>query len=194
MLNSFFNNSFRLVIIYAVIANLVMAFGVALFVTAPDVSMPLYMRLVGYGSPAFLQGLYSPSGGGSWSAIAVVVSASWMLPVFVLAALSMIANGVRPDLMSQGIVALGRHTATRGDDSYSSFGFTNGFFVGVLMLGLVAVGVVCLITDKEVTDYAEKKQLTNLSVGGVIEGYRNLVRGAVGVTPAAPASAPARRP
>jgi hypothetical protein len=182
-------------VLYAISLNVVLFVAMMTFVVRPGFAAPLYMRWIGWGTPQFRDGLLSPSGSGSWSAIFTMATASWLLPLALLLAITFMYRGVRPELASYGIVKLGTQTQTLSDDSTSWWGLTNGFFVGVLILSLLGLLAVNVLTSKEFEDYTRSKDFRELSVGNILDGYKNFVRGAIGAAPppAAPASAPKGR-
>ncbi len=196
MFHNIIGHASRILGIYAVILNTLLVTAFAVFLFKPAVALSVYHRFIEWGPRSFTDGLVSPSWSDSWFMVFVVLNATWLIPAFVLFAIHLIHNGVRPELVKHGIVALGRDTATRGDDSFAWFGITNGALLGMAILGGLAVAITFTLSSDEFQSYAQKKNLQGISVGSGIEGYRDFVRGLLGTQaapPARPASAPAPR-
>jgi hypothetical protein len=197
--HAFAKHAFRALAIYAVILNIALGVAFALFLFKPATALPLYQRFIDSGTPSFINGLLVPSAGDPWFVVFVVFNLTWFAPALILFAVGLVYDGVRPELVKHGIVALGRDTATRGDDSFSWFGITNGAMLGIALLGGLAALVAYPLTSDEFQAYAHKKNLQSISVGAGagVEGYRAFVRGLIGTNPAPsehPASAPAGAP
>jgi hypothetical protein len=196
MFNKVANHVWRILAIYAVLLNTLLGTAFAVFLFKPEVALTLYRRFIEWGTPSFIGGLVLPSWSDSWFVVFTLLNATWFIPVLVLFAVGMIYSGVRPELVKHGIVALGRDTATRGDDSFAWFGITNGALLGMALLGGLAAAIAFTLTSDQFQTFAQKKNLQGVSIGSGIEGYRDFVRGLIGTqttAPERPASAPTPR-
>lgn len=186
MFHKFSNHVWRILAIYAVLLNMVLGTGFALFLFKPGTALPLYRRFIEWRPQNFIDGLVSPSWGDSWFVVVALLNATWLIPAFILFAVGLIFMGVRPELAKHGIVALGRDTATRGDDSLSWFGITNGALLGMAMLGGLAAAISYVLTSDQFLSIAQKRNLHGVSIASGIEGYRDFVRGFIGTQTPAP--------
>lgn len=192
------NAVYRPLMALGVLLNAGVAASSAVFVFAPGAALGAYELVAQRPANSFVYDLQFPAQGDSWFLVFLAVNAVWLLPLFVLSAVSFIYVGVRPDLAGQGIVSLGRDTAQRTDDSTAWFGITNGALFGIAMLAILALSAATALSSKEFAEYAHKSSWKTpaMSVKGALEGYRNLVRGALGTAPPpapSPASAPKQR-
>ncbi|MCK9687291.1 hypothetical protein [Scleromatobacter humisilvae] len=172
--------------VVAVLLNVSLCTVFVMFVFSPRVALPLYQRYIGWGSPDFIQGLLEPSHNGAWSSVFLVLNLFWFVPMAILFAFSLVAWNVRPELAEHGAVAVrGAGLGGIGDQKFL-FGIGTSAMFGIAVLGGFAILAASILTSTEFQSYAERKHLQDISVTGIFDGYRNLVRGAIG-TEAAPA-------
>jgi hypothetical protein len=195
MFHSLTQYSVRTLQLVAVLLNVTLCVAFVTFVFAPGTALPLYQRYIGWGSPDFIQGLLVPHYNDTWFRVFFVLNLLWVVPMVIIFAFSLISGNVRPELAQHGAIQVtGAGMAGIGDQKFF-FGIGTSALFGIAVLGCFAIFAASLLTSTDFQSYVVQKHLQDVSVTGIVDGYRDLVRGAIGTNASAaevPASAASR--